>query len=94
LANSHGDVLRAFVLAHEDASHRWFVDADVVFTGPDCLGVVLSDLAAGPDLWAGQARFPWLERNHGPGSSPDRWAGRRQQRWAGIGQSTGPFRSR
>ncbi|AEH10078.1 hypothetical protein FsymDg_2735 [Candidatus Protofrankia datiscae] len=84
--NSHGDVLRAFVQAHEDASHLWFVDADIVFRQPDCLGVMLTDLAARPDLWAVQARFHWLESNHGPGTSLNIWAGRHQRLWAGIGQ--------
>jgi hypothetical protein len=33
--NSHGDVLRDFVAAHDQATHVFFVDADVVFTSPD-----------------------------------------------------------
>lgn len=83
--NSHGDVLRAFALAHEDASHLWFLDCDVTFTQPDCLGIMLADLAAEPDLWAVQARFHWLEQHQGPGASLDIWAGRRHELWASIG---------
>ncbi|WP_018639527.1 glycosyltransferase family protein [Parafrankia elaeagni] len=83
--NSHGDVLRAFVLAHEDASHLWFLDCDVTFTQPDCLGVMLADLAAEPDLWAVQARFHWLEQHQGAGASLDIWAGRRHELWASVG---------
>ncbi|CAI7974802.1 conserved hypothetical protein [Frankia sp. Hr75.2] len=83
--NSHGDVLRAFALAHGDASHLWFLDCDVTFTQPDCLGVMLADLAAEPDLWAVQARFQWLEQHQGPGASLDIWAGRRHELWASVG---------
>jgi hypothetical protein len=84
--NSHGDVLRDFVAARHQATHVFFVDADIVFTAPDCLGVMLAEIAASQDVWAVQARFHWDEDKHGPGASLDIWAGHHDQFWVGIGQ--------
>jgi hypothetical protein len=84
--NSHGDVLRDFVAAHDQATHVFFVDADVVFTSPDGLGVMLAEMEDRPDVWAVQARFHWDEDKQGPGASLDIWAGHPDQLWVGIGQ--------
>jgi hypothetical protein len=65
--NSHGDVLRDFVAAHDQATHVFFVDADVVFTSPDPLGVMLAEMEEGRDVWAVQARFQWDEDKQGQG---------------------------
>lgn len=90
--NSHGDVLRDFVVDHPGATHFLFVDADVCFTAEDCVGVMHDELSARPDVWAVQARFAWLEKHGGPGSSHDIWAGRRQQLRVEIdGAVAGPF---
>ena len=35
--NSHGDVLRRFVLEHPDCTHYLFLDADVCFVAPGTL---------------------------------------------------------
>ncbi|WP_020579558.1 hypothetical protein [Actinopolymorpha alba] len=83
--NSHGDVLREFVADHPAATHLWFVDADIFFTTPDCLGVMLAELDDDPSAWAVQARFEWVEQNVGTGASKDIWAGRKQQLWATVG---------
>jgi hypothetical protein len=84
--NSHGDVLRDFVAAHDQATHVFFVDADVVFTSPDPLGVMLAEMQEGRDVWAVQARFQWDEDKQGPGASLDIWAGHHEQLWVGIGR--------
>jgi hypothetical protein len=84
--NSHGDVLRDFVAAHHQATHVLFVDADVVFTAPDPLGVMLAEMDGSRDVWAVQARFHWDEDKHGPGASLDIWAGHRDQFRVGIGR--------
>jgi hypothetical protein len=93
--NSHGDVLRDFVLDHPDASHFLFMDADVFFLSENAAGVMLDELTALPDVWALQGRFEWLETSAGGGASADLWAGRPQQLRASIdGAVAGPFTGR
>ena len=90
--NSHGDVLRDFVMEHGDATHFLFMDADVYFLSEDCVGVMLDELVAFPDLWAVQGRFAWLEEHSGAGAGADVWAGHPQQLGASIdGAVAGPF---
>lgn len=90
--NSHGDVLRDFVMEHGDATHFLCMDADVYFLSEDCVGVMLDELVAFPDLWAVQGRFAWLEEHSGAGASADVWAGHPQQLGASIdGAVAGPF---
>jgi hypothetical protein len=55
--NTHGDVLRDFVLARPDADGFLFVDSDICFLELDALAVMLSELDAEPGLWAVQARL-------------------------------------
>lgn len=73
--NSHGDVLRDFVLSLADAELLLFVDADVVFTTPGTVVTMRTELDRAPDLWAVQARFVWAEDHFGPGGSLDVSAG-------------------
>lgn len=88
VVNSHGDVLRDFLLAKPDATHLCFVDADIFFLSDDCVGVMLDELAENPDLWAVQARYHWVEASHGSGASLNVWAGRRQALYIGVDGTT------
>jgi hypothetical protein len=74
--NTHGDVLRDFVLADTRADHFLFVDCDIDFEEEGSVSVLVDDLAADEELWAVQARFRWTEENHGADASLDIWAGR------------------
>lgn len=66
--NSHGEVLRRFVLepAERDAELLLFLDTDVCFTRPGTLATLAASLAADPRLfgvgprmsWDGQTRLP------------------------------------
>jgi len=47
--NSHGEVLRRFVLDHPAATHYLFLDADVVFHQDDTLDTLANDLDSSPD---------------------------------------------
>jgi hypothetical protein len=60
--NSHGEVLRRFVLERPAATHYLFLDADAVFSEPDTLGTMVRELDAAPDdVYAIGARmaYPW-----------------------------------
>jgi hypothetical protein len=73
--NSHGEVLRDFVLAASDDTEGFlFVDADIVFTEPGVVEVLRSELAA-DSVWAVQTRYQWSEDAFGPGGSLDVAAG-------------------
>jgi glycosyltransferase involved in cell wall biosynthesis len=74
--NSHGDVLRDFVLARPDADFFLFVDSDIDFESPAAVQTMLAELDDDRSLWAVQARFVWPEENQGEGASLDIWAGR------------------
>ena len=74
--NSHGDVLRDFVLARPEADYFLFIDSDIDFESDRPLAVMLAELAEDPNLWAVQARFSSVERREGEGASLDIGAGR------------------
>lgn len=74
--NTHGDVLRDFVLSRPDAELFLFVDSDIDFEEPGSVATMRADLVSDDTLWAVQARFRWTEQNRGEGSSLDIWAGR------------------
>jgi hypothetical protein len=76
LLNTHGDVLRDFVLADERADHFLFVDCDIDFEEAGAVSTMLDDLTSDEELWAVQARFRWTEENNGRDTSLDIWAGR------------------
>lgn len=60
--NSHGEILRSFVLDHPDATHYLFLDADAVFSHPNAIGTMADELDAAPDdVFAIGARItsPW-----------------------------------
>ena len=73
--NTHGDVLRDFVLARRDADFYLLVDSDIDFETPAALQTMLAELQEDASLWAVQARFSSVESKD-EGSSLDIWAGR------------------
>jgi hypothetical protein len=74
--NTHGDVLRDFVLRHDDADRFLFVDSDIDFEEAGAVSTLVADLEEDDELWAVQARFKFSEARDGPGGSLDIWAGR------------------
>jgi GT2 family glycosyltransferase len=57
--NSHGDVLRNFVLTHPDCTHYLFLDADVCFFQPNTLVTMLTELENTPGLFGIGPRMSW-----------------------------------
>jgi hypothetical protein len=60
--NSHGEILRRFVLDHPEATHYLFLDTDAVFSQPSAIGTMADELDAAPDdVFAIGARIasPW-----------------------------------
>jgi hypothetical protein len=57
--NSHGDVLRNFVLNHPDCTHYLFLDADVRFLEHHTIGTMLAELERTPDLFGIGPRMSW-----------------------------------
>jgi hypothetical protein len=97
--NTHGDVLRDFVVGHEAATHFLFLDTDVYFLDRGTVTTMLAELANQSDVWAVQARFAWAEEARGPGSSLLLKPGPTQQIRASIdgaiaGPFTGPYKPR
>ena len=78
--NSHGDVLRSFVLARPDCTHYLFLDADVVFLEADTLGTMLRELQTAPDAFGIGARMSWDGLSEIPrevtDGNPDVYSGR------------------
>jgi hypothetical protein len=73
--NTHGDVLRDFVLARPEADFYLLVDSDIDFESDRAMQTMLGELDSDGRLWAVQARFSSAEaREHG--ASLDIWAGR------------------
>ena len=73
--NTHGDVLRDFVLGHPDPDYYLFIDSDIDFETQVAAQTMVDELEADPGLWAVQARFSSTEARE-PGASLDIWAGR------------------
>jgi hypothetical protein len=57
--NSHGDVLRRFVLDRPDCDYYLFLDADVCFVEPDTVPTMLAELEAAEDAFGVGARQSW-----------------------------------
>src|SRR5262245_42552964 len=57
--NSHGEILRRFVLDRPDCSHYLFLDADVCFIQDDTLPTMLGELAAAGDAFGIGPRLSW-----------------------------------
>jgi hypothetical protein len=59
LHNSHGEILRRFVLEHPDCSHYLFLDSDVCFLADDTLTVMREELDATPEAFGIGVRMSW-----------------------------------
>jgi len=57
--NSHGDILRRFVLDNPDCSHYLFLDADVCFVEAQTIAQMLDDLARTPLVFGIGPRMSW-----------------------------------
>jgi GT2 family glycosyltransferase len=57
--NSHGDILRRFVLEHPDCTHYLFLDADVCFIETDTIPTMLAELERTPTLFGIGPRMSW-----------------------------------
>ena len=55
--NSHGEILRRFVLEHPDCTHYLFLDADACFVQDDTIDVMLEELEACDDAFGIGARM-------------------------------------
>jgi GT2 family glycosyltransferase len=51
LNNSHGEILRQFVLNHPDCTHYLFLDTDVCFLADETLNVMVRELDRDPDAF-------------------------------------------
>lgn len=59
LNNSHGEILRRFVLEHPDCTHYLFCDADACFIEDDTLGTMQRELDADPAAFGIGPRLSW-----------------------------------
>jgi hypothetical protein len=57
--NSHGDILRRFVLDNPDCSHYLFLDADVCFVEAQTIALMLDDLERTPLAFGIGPRMSW-----------------------------------
>lgn len=57
--NSHGDILRRFVLEHPDCTHYLFLDADVRFIETDTLLTMLAEVERTPPVFGIGPRLSW-----------------------------------
>lgn len=57
--NSHGEILRSFVLNTPDCSHYLFLDTDVCFIEADTIGMMLDALEHTPDAFGVGPRMSW-----------------------------------
>jgi hypothetical protein len=64
--NTHGDVLRDFVLARADCDAYLFLDADIVFTQDRTVDTMSDELMSADAVWAVQARMSWDGTNEIP----------------------------
>ena len=57
--NSHGEILRKFVLEHPNCTHYLFLDTDVCFLEDQTLHTMLSELEEHPNLFGIGPRMSW-----------------------------------
>lgn len=57
--NSHGEILRRFVLDDPDCTHYLFLDADVCFVEPDTLLTMLAEVEQAPEVFGIGPRMSW-----------------------------------
>ncbi|MEZ4638002.1 MAG: glycosyltransferase family A protein [Caldilineaceae bacterium] len=58
-SNSHGEVLRQFVLDHPDCDDYLFLDADICFLEDDTIHAMLAELTTAEDAFAVGVRQTW-----------------------------------
>jgi hypothetical protein len=66
--NTHGEVLRAFILSHPDTDYYLLLDADICFVQPNTLLTMQRELDADAGIFAVQARMSWDGVTEMPGS--------------------------
>ena len=54
--NSHGEVLRQFVMEHQDCDYYLLLDADLCFIMPDSVDTLVNEISDYDDVWAIHAR--------------------------------------
>jgi hypothetical protein len=54
--NSHGEVLRQFVMENPECEYYLLLDADICFVKPDTVDTLIGEINEHDDVWAGQAR--------------------------------------
>lgn len=78
--NSHGEVLRRFVLDRPGCTHFLFLDADVCFVQPSTIGVMLDELDRAESAFGIGARMSWDGVDEIPArvrdDNPDVYSGR------------------
>ncbi len=57
--NSHGEILRRFVLAHPDCTHYLFLDADVCFVQANTIHMMLAEVEQTPSAFGIGPRMSW-----------------------------------
>jgi hypothetical protein len=55
--NTHGEVLRSFILSHPDTDYYLLMDADICFVRDNTIESLREDLAGNPGMFAVQARM-------------------------------------
>jgi hypothetical protein len=66
--NTHGEVLRSFILTHPDADYYLLLDADICFVQENTLLTMQRELDADDSIFAVQARMSWDGVNEMPGA--------------------------
>jgi hypothetical protein len=66
LNNSHGEILRRFVLEHPDCGYYLFLDADVCFVQCDTIFTMMRELEEDPEAFAIGPRLSWDGRRDLP----------------------------
>src|SRR5829696_4381396 len=57
--NSHGEILRNFVLNHPNCTHYLFLDADICFLEDNTIGVLLQELEERDNAFGIGPRMSW-----------------------------------
>ncbi|MFH1024364.1 MAG: hypothetical protein V1809_13375 [Planctomycetota bacterium] len=57
--NTHGEVLREFVLTHPNCEHYLFLDADACFCEENTVHAMMDELEKNEDVFGVQARMSW-----------------------------------
>lgn len=83
--NTHGEVLRAFILSHPDSPYYLLLDADIVFLQQDTLLTMQRELDADDGIFAVQARMSWDGVQEMPGAGWHLEAGKAMFMRAALG---------